>query len=141
MKKIFLILILLFFPCFAHSIPQNIDEYLGKSYIGLPYNSAIEKDLPFLLIFANPNDIVSLAKLSSVGEMVYKEFKGQYNFCIINVKVKENKELTASFAPQKLPALYIIDPKEYTYTFIDNKYYKKRELREILTKFKNGTLF
>lgn len=143
MKKIFLILILILTPCFAQSIelPENINEYLDKSYIGMPYNQALNQDLPFLLVFANANNLVSFAKLAPIGEMVYNEFKGQYNFCVINTKKKENRDLVEFFNPKKLPALYIIDTQEQTYTLIEKKYYKKREMREILTKFKNGTLF
>lgn len=143
MKKIFLILTLLLIPNFANciEIPNNIDEYLNKSYIGMPYEQALEQKIPFLLIFANPNNLVSFAKLAPIGEMVYNEFKGQYNFCIINAKKRENKELVKFFNPQKLPALYIIDTQAQTYTLIEKKYYKKREMREILTRFKNGTLF
>ncbi len=143
MKKIFFILILIFTPCFAQSIelPENINEYLDKSYIGMPYNQALKQDIPFLLVFANANNLVSFAKLAPIGEMVYNEFKGQYNFCVINTKKKENRDLVEFFNPKKLPALYIIDTQEQTYTLIEKKYYKKREMREILTKFKNGTLF
>lgn len=143
MKKIFIILILTLIPCFAQSIelPENVSEYLDKSYIGMSYNQALKQDIPFLLVFANANNLVSFAKLAPIGEMVYNEFKGQYNFCVINTKKKENRDLVKFFNPKKLPALYIIDTQEQTYTLIEKKYYKKREMREILTKFKNGTLF
>lgn len=139
MKKLLLTFVLLMLPNFATSveIPKNIDEYLNKSYLGMSYSSALQQETPFLLIFANPNDLLSLAKLSGIGEMVYNEFRNKYNFCVINTKAQENELLYNAFAPKKLPALYIIDTQSKTYVFIDKKYYKKRELRQILTHFSN----
>lgn len=101
----------------------------------MEYYQALNQNLPFLLIFANPKNIVAIGKLAPIAQMVYDEFKGQYNFCIINTKIKENDDIINFFNPQKLPALYIIDTKAKTYTFIDKKYYKKRELKEILNNF------
>lgn len=141
MKKIFFTLMLLISPCYCTQMPQNIDEYLNKPYIGMSYNEALNQKVPFLLIFANPNNLISVAKLAPIGEMVYNDFKGEYNFCIINTKIKENENLMDFFNPQKLPALYIIDTQEKTYTLIEKKYYTKKSINRILTEFKNGTLF
>lgn len=143
MKKFLLTLIFILFPLYAISmeIPQNINEYLNKPYLGLTYLQALQKKEPFLLIFANPNDLTTIIKLSSIGEMIYNEFKEQYNFCVINVKAKENKALTKAYNVTKLPALYLIDTQNKTYIFVPEKYYKKNKLKYILTKFKNGTLF
>lgn len=137
MKRFLIITSFLFLPYFANcaEMPVNINEYINKPYIGMEYYQALEQDLPFLLIFANPNNIIALSKLLPIGQMVYDEFKGKYNFCIINTKIKKNDDIISFFNPKKLPALYIIDTKARTYTFIDKKYYKKRELKEILTKF------
>lgn len=142
MKKIFITLILLSIPLLAQGaeIPKDIDEYLDKPVIGTPYNEALRQDIPFLLIFANPKDIASAVRFFALGEMVYTEFKNQYNFCIINSNSQNNKELMTMFEYNTLPALFIIDPKGGTYTYIEKKYYKKRELREILERFKKGTL-
>lgn len=142
MKKFILTFICLFIPCFSISseMSLNINEYLNKQYIGMPYNQALQQEIPFLLIFANPNNIISIVKLSSVGEIIYNEFKGQYNFCIINSKSKENQKLIDVFRYKNLPALFIIDTNQRTYLYIDKKYYKKQELRKILTEFKKGTL-
>lgn len=141
MKKFLLILLILLIPNFAKGIDISIDEYINKPYVGMEYNYALSQDLPLLLIFASPKNITSLARLLPIAEMVHKEFKGQYNYCIINTIIKDNDNLVSFFKPEKLPALYIIDTNENTYTFIQKKYYKKNEMRELLTKFKNGTLF
>lgn len=137
MKKIFFTILLLLSPNFvkASDFDLNIHEYLGKSYIGMPYEQAIEQKIPFLLIFANPNDITSIIKLLSLGKMVYDEFKGQYNFCILSTKARENKHLIKEFDVKKKPALFIIDTQNQTYTYVERKYYKQRKLREILTEF------
>ena len=143
MKKLLLTLLILLISNIAKGIeiPSNIGEYINKPYVGMEYNYALTQDLPLLLIFASPNNITSLARLFPIAEMVYKEFKGQYNFCIINTKIEENENLIEFFSPEKLPALYIIDTNEKTYTYIPKKYYKKHEMKELLTDFKNGTLF
>lgn len=145
MKKIFITALVLLIGCigFALELPKdfNIYDYVDKPYYGTPYEEALKKELPFLLIFAKPSNIVVLAKLFPIIEMVYDEFQGQYNYCIINAKINDNEDLVKFYAPKKYPALYIIDTQNRTYTLIEKKYYNKRDIKEILTRFKNGTLF
>lgn len=134
MRKVFILLLILFSANCAFSEDKiNINEYLNKSYIGMTYNEAINQDIPFLLVFANPNDLISIVKLAGVGQMVYKDFKGQYNFCILNTKEKENKNLLNFFNPEYLPALYIINTQTRHYIFVNKKFYNKKSIKEILT--------
>ena len=145
MKKIFITLSILLIGLtgFAMELPKdfNIYDYIDKPYVGMSYGEALKSELPCLLIFAKPSNIVVLAKLFPIIEMVYDEFQGQYNYCIINAKVNDNEELIKFYSPKKYPALYIIDTQNRTYTLIEKKYYNKRDIKEILTRFKNGTLF
>lgn len=145
MKKILLSIISLFisYQAFAFDMPtgKEILEYSKMPYIGTPINEAMQKDLPYILIFANPNNIFMLTRLAPIAQMAYDEFKGQYNFCIVNASIDENEVLVHSFNPEKLPALYLINTQEKSYTYIDRKYYNKKSIRKILTKFKDGTLF
>lgn len=141
MKKFLLTLTILLIQSQAISaqIPQNIDEYLNKPYLGMSYIEALRQEQPFLLIFANPDDLTSIAKMTGIGQMVYNEFKGQYNFCVINTKITTNKQLTQAYNVKRLPALYLINTQTKTFIFVDKKYYKKREIKRILNIFKNGT--
>lgn len=141
MKKIFFTIFLSFFMLTSQANATNFWEYAQKPYVGMAYSEALSQELPFLLIFAEPKNIVVLSKLMPLVEMVYNDFKGQYNFCIINTSIEENDELVKFFNPKKLPALYLIDTHKRTYTLIEKKYYNKHALKNILTKFKNGTLF
>lgn len=145
MKKIFITFLILItgLTSFALEIPKdfNIYDYIDKPYVGKAYGEALKDDLPLLLIFAKPSNIVVLAKLFPIIEMVYDEFQGQYNYCIINAKINDNEDLVKFYAPKKYPALYIIDTQNRTYTLIEKKYYNKRDIKEILTRFKDGTLF
>lgn len=125
----------------GHKNLINIKEYIDKPYVGMSYENALNSDLPFLLIIAKPDNAFMLTKFFPIAEMVYNDFKDEYNFCIINAKVKENDDLVYFFSPEKMPATYIIDTQNETYTYIDRKYYNKRDIKKILTKFKNGTLF
>ncbi len=133
MKKILLLIFALFL------IPQNckainINEYLNKPYLGIPYEQGLSQELPFILVFANSRDIFSIIKMAPIGEMIYEEFKGKYNFCILNTKIEENKELYNSFGiDEKLPVMLVIDTKNMTYYKINKKYYNKEDLKEILT--------
>lgn len=142
MKKILLILALLVLQHSAQAfdIPPEAQTYLDKPQIGMPYWQALNQDLPFLLLFANSNDLFSLAKLAPVGQMVYNDFKGMYNFCILNTRDKENETFAQFFDAEKFPALYIINTKTKTYSYIDKKYYNKKDLHKILSDYKNGTL-
>lgn len=144
MKKILLILTILISAniCYSFDLKDvDIKQYFDTPYFGMPYEDALDSKQPFILVLAKPNNVYSMAKFIPVGEMVYNDFKGKYNFCVINVKVKENKEILEFFHPKKLPAVYIIDTQNKTYTFINKKYYNKKDIKIILTKFKNGTLF
>lgn len=144
MKKIFLIFTLLFIApaAGAFEIPagvpadisrEEINSYLNKSQLGMPYWQALNQDLPFLLVFANSENLFSLVRLAPIGKMVYEEFKGKYNFCALNTKYEENQDFARLFNVEEEPALFIINTKAKTYTFVDKKYYNKRKLRKILT--------
>ena len=71
--------------------------------------------------------------------MVYEEFKGKYNFCILNTRYKENEDFAKLFNVEEEPALFIINTKTKTYTFVDKKYYNKRKLRNILNIYSSQT--
>lgn len=133
MKKILLLIFALFL------IPQtckaiNINEYLNKPYLGIPYEQGLSQELPFIVVFANSRDIFSIIRMAPIGEMIYEEFKGKYNFCILNTKIEENKELYNSFGiDEKQPVMLVIDTKNMTYYKINKKHYNKEDLKEILT--------
>ncbi len=130
-KLLLLIFILLIFPnnCYA----LNIKEYLNKPYIGVPYEQGITQNLPFILVFANSRDIFSVIKMAPIGEMIYDEFKGKYNFCILNTKIEENEKLYDAFGiDEKLPVMLVINPQTQTFYQINREYYNKRDLKEIL---------
>ncbi len=141
MKKIFFTILIFFFMFNLQANATTLWEYTKKPYVGMAYSEALNQELPFLLIFAEPKNIVVLSKLMPLVEMVYNDFKGQYNFCIINTSIEENDELVKFFAPKNLPTLYLIDTNNRTYTLIEKRYYNKHALKNILTRFKNGTLF
>ena len=134
MKKLLLTILLLCIPLNAFAV--NIDEYLNKSYVGVSYEEGLNGDLPFLIAFANSNDIFSIMKFAPIGEMVYNEFNGKYNFCILNTKIKENKNFYNAFGlKEKPPVLLIINPHTQTFYQINKKYYNKDALRLILNEF------
>lgn len=141
MKKITVIFLTLLSFCAAQAfeIPQDADKYLQKSQVGMPYWQALEQKKPFLLVFANSNNIFAAVKFIPIAEMVYNEFKNDYNFCILNTRDEENKEFAKLFGEEKEPTLYIIDTQAKTYTYVDSKYYNKKKLRKILEAYKNGT--
>lgn len=134
MKKVLLIFLLLCLPLKTFAI--NINDYLDKSYIGVSYQDGLNSDLPFLIVFANSNDVFKLMKFASIGEMVYNEYNGKYNFCIINTKFKENRDFYNAFnLKEKPPVLIIINPYTKTFYLINKKYYNKEYLKQILDKY------
>lgn len=141
MKKLFLLICLIFLLSHQQANSASISDYIDKPYAGMAYSVALKQDIPFLLIFAEPSNAIVLLRLIPLVNMVYNDYKGLYNFCIINTSIEENNELVKFFAPKKLPALYLIDTKNMTYTLIESKYYNKNDLNKILTEFRNGTLF
>lgn len=140
MKKIFLLICLTFLLSTQQVNSASISDYIDKPYAGMAYSIALKQDIPFLLIFAEPSNAIVLLRLMPLVNMVYNDYKGLYNFCIINTSVEENNELVNYFAPKKLPALYLIDTQNMTYTLIESKYYNKNALNRILKEFKKETL-
>ncbi len=131
MKKLLLILILLILPYKCYAI--NVNDYLNKPYIGISYEKGLTQEIPFILVFANSKDVFSIMKLLPIGEMVYDEFKGKYNFCILNTKIQENEELFNAFKiDERLPVMVVINPKTQTFYQIDKKHFNKKDLRKIL---------
>ncbi len=134
MKRLLLIILIIFLlpqNCFA----LNIKEYLNKPYLGISYEQGIKQTSPFILVFANSNDIFSIIKMAPIGEMIYDEFKGKYNFCILNTKIKEYQELYEAFGINgKLPIMLVINTKTQTFYQINRKYYNKKDLKNILSK-------
>ncbi len=141
MKKIFFLICITFLFTCQQANSENISDYINKPYAGMAYSVALKQDIPFLLIFAEPSNAIVLFRLMPLVNMVYNNYKGLYNFCIINTSIEENNELVNYFAPKKLPALYLIDTKNMTYTLIESKYYNKNALNKILKGFKKETLY
>ena len=123
----------------SNLIQYDVKSYINKSQIGMPYWSALKQKTPFLLVFANSNNIFSLVKLAPIGQMVYEEFKGRYNFCILNTKFQENQDFSKLFNVKEEPALFIINTQEKTYTYIDKKYYNKKKIKQILEIYTQNT--
>lgn len=134
MKKLLLIVLLLCIPLKTFAV--NIDEYLNKSYIGVSYEEGMNSNLPFLIVFANSNDVFKLMRFAPIGEMVYNEFNGKYNFCIVNTKYRENRDFYNAFGLQeKPPVMLIINPQTKSFYLINKKYYTKNALKPILDEF------
>ncbi len=134
MKKFLLIAtIILLSAQNSYAKDINVYKYIDKPYIGIPYEQGIQGKSPFILIFANSKNLFNIIKMIPIGEMIYEEFKGKYNFCILNTKIKENKELFEAFGiNEKLPVLIVINPHTQTFYQIDKKYYNKKDLKIIL---------
>ena len=138
MKKILLLIFILFLIP-QKSLAININEYLNKSYIGIPYEQGLNNTLPLILVFANSKDIFSIVKMVPIGEMIYTEFKGKYNFCILNTKIEENRKLFEAFGiNEKLPVLLVINTQTQTFYQINKKYYNKEDLNTILDEIYSG---
>ncbi len=146
MKKFILIFILILIPQtikafeLPNILPDNISKndlnsYLNKQSLGMPYWKALEQNIPFLLIFANSDNLFSLIKLAPIAQMVYDEYQNKYNFCILNTKYQENKDFAKLFDIYEIPALIIIDTKTKTYSYVEKKYYNQRKIRQILNYF------
>ena len=134
MKKLLLTILLLCIPLKTFAV--NINEYLNKSYVGVSYEEGMNSNLPFLIAFANSNDIFSIMKFAPIGEMVYNEFNGKFNFCIINTKIKENKNFYKEFGlNEKPPVLLVINPITQIFYLINKKYYTKESLKLILDRY------
>ena len=143
MKKILILIItfLMASSSYAIELPDNISEYTTRPYLGMSFDDAVKSELPFLLVIASSANLPSVVRFAPVGEMVYKEFKDSYNFCIINAKIEENENLIQFFKPKSLPAVYLIDGKKGKYCLVHKKYYNKTHMRKFLNLYLEGKVF
>lgn len=147
MKKILITLFILLISnsCFALQIPKDFDleEFLNRPYYGKSFETVVNRQKPFLLVMGNTKYAHTMVRFVPIGEMVDKEFGQDFNFCLINTKVEENQELVDYFKPPhpKQPALYIVDPVQGRFLYVEKKYYTKTAIKKILRKYLNGELF
>lgn len=132
MKKFLFIFTLLFVMFGVSASAQTTADYSNIPYVGTEINKALNGNLPFVLVIADPNDKTSIIKYFPIGKMVYTEFNTQYDFCIINANVEENKEYVDFFKPDGLPEVYVVNPQKNIFGKIDNKYHNSEDIKRIL---------
>ena len=139
MRRLILILILLFISnsCFSYQIPKNFN--IHKPYISMSFDTAMSREKPFLLVFASSKKPATFVRFIPIGKMVYLNFGKDFNFSLINVEFpNENGELLEFFQPETLPAVYIVDPMSSKFLYIDSQYYTSSSLKSILAEYKKG---
>jgi hypothetical protein len=160
MKKILLILALLFAPAFAAEekptypiSPEQFEEYWAKYYVGMSYHEALQSNRPLILIFADNTDLFAMFKKAPLGDIIFKQFDGKYNCTVINVKwgiknkrdmylhKKDNPDyvfytrLADEFHIDKYPAMFLVDPKERTYQAVPIEDITEEKLPTILYEY------
>ena len=132
MKKLFFIFIVFVFQFMIFGQAKTLEDYTKYPYIGTEINKAVNGNLPFVLVIADPNDKTSIIKYFPIGKMVYQEFKNEYDFCILNAEAEENKEYIEFFKPEELPEVYVVNPLQNSFGKIDKKYHNTYDMRRIL---------
>lgn len=132
MKKFLLIVLLLFFPFNFTVSAKSLSEYTQMPYVGTEINKAVNGNLPFVLIIADPNNHGAIIRYFSIGKMIYREFKNKYDFCILNADSEENKEYIEFFKPETLPEVYIVIPQQNSFGKVDKKYHNTNDMHRIL---------
>lgn len=139
MKKLLIILSLLFLPNMCQSVEIPKDFSIDIPYFSMSFDEAMNRDIPFLLVFATSKNPASIIRFLPLGEMIYKNFDKDFNFSIINTKFEEeNGRIIEFFAPKTLPAVYIVDSKNSKYLYVDEKYYNTSDMKDILNKYRTG---
>lgn len=130
MKKI--IICLLF--CVVYFLPQkaladtiNVNNYLElaktynvntlnelkqRPYIGVPFNTVKKSSEPYIIVFADFEDIVTATKYMNNAYYVYTNLQGDYGFTAFNTKRPENQALMKQFRVKTVPYAYITNPKQ-----------------------------
>ena len=137
MKKLFLIILILFCNLFLASDAKSLKEYTQMSYVGTEITKAVNGNIPFVLIIADPNDKSAIFRYFSIGKMIYKEFENKYDFCILNADSAENQEYIDFFNVRELPEVYIVDPRQNTFAHVNKKYHNSNDMRRILRNILN----
>lgn len=139
MKKLILITLILIINLFTFSSAKTLSDYKKMPYIGTELTKAVNGQLPFVLIIADPNNHFAIIRYYSIGKMVYREFENKYDFCILNANIQENQEYIEFFKAKDLPAIYIVTPKQNTFARIDKKYHNTNDIRRILNNVLEST--
>lgn len=125
MKKILFMLFLftLALPSFADNVDltyyfelakaNNIDvEKVQKSpYFGTPYSEIKRSKKPYLIVFADFNDVPTAAKFANNGYFVYNNLQGQYGFSAFNINHEDNADLIERFSIESAPYVLVTNPK------------------------------
>ena len=137
MKKLFLITLIIFCNLFLVSDAKSLKEYTQMPYVGTEITKAVNGDLPFVLIIADPDNRSAIFRYFSIGKMIYKEFENKYDFCILNADSEENREYIEFFKPETLPEVYVVVPEKNAFGKVDKKYHNSNDMRRILRNMLN----
>lgn len=132
MKKLLLITLIILCNLFLVSDAKSLKEYTQMPYVGTEITKAVNGDLPFVLIIADPNNHGAIIRYFSIGKMIYREFENKYDFCILNANSEENREYIEFFKPDTLPEVYIVVPEKNAFGKVDKKYHNSNDMRRIL---------
>ena len=132
MKKLFLIILIILCNLFLVSDAKSLKEYTQMPYVGTEITKAVNGNIPFVLIIADPNNHGAIIRYFSIGKMIYREFENKYDFCILNADSEENREYIEFFKPETLPEVYIVVPEKNAFGKVDKKYHNSNDMRRIL---------
>ena len=132
MKKLLLITLIIFCNLFLVSDAKSLKEYTQMPYVGTEITKAVNGNIPFVLIIADPNNHGAIIRYFSIGKMIYREFENKYDFCILNADSEENREYIEFFKPETLPEVYIVVPEKNAFGKVDKKYHNSNDMRRIL---------
>ena len=132
MKKLLLITLIILCNLFLVSDAKSLKEYTQMPYVGTEITKAVNGNIPFVLIIADPNNHGAIIRYFSIGKMIYREFENKYDFCILNANSEENREYIEFFKPDTLPEVYIVVPEKNAFGKVDKKYHNSNDMRRIL---------
>lgn len=114
----------------------DINEYIKAPYLNTSISTALERGKPFLLVYANFNDLPTVVMYLKSSYQLYSYLGNDYEYVIINTVHPDNAHLLEKYKAPSLPYLYVANPNNGKIIPIKPSLYKKpKTLAHLINKY------
>lgn len=89
----------------------DIEEAKTRPYIGYSFEYVKNSNKPFLIVFADFDDVMTAASYVNNGYFVYNNLQHDYGFTVFNIKNSDNADLVEKLNVKSVPYVVVTNPK------------------------------
>ena len=90
----------------------DIEEAKSRSYIGCSFEQARNSAKPYLVVFADFEDVLTAASYVNNGYFVYNNLQHTHGFTVLNVNHPDNAKIVQAIGVRTLPYVVVIYPQK-----------------------------